>query len=77
MSGKIIVKYKIFSSSEEFEAWQAETDIQLHLICPVSERGSFANTFSQGREYPQWTDSISNISVFVTYSEINPKGVTL
>ena len=61
-----IIKYRTFSSTEEFEAWQNETKRQVYQIQPLI---TTVNTNQVKDGSPNDMDMKLNISVFVTYVE--------
>ena len=61
-----IIKYKTFSTTEEFEAWQNESTRRIYQIQPLI---TTVNTNQVKDGMPNDMDMKLNISVFVTYLE--------
>lgn len=62
---KGIIKYALFNSSEDFEIWQKETDVEIFNISPII---SSAEAFDTDSENPTRVCNVTTtIKVFVTY----------
>ena len=67
---KLIIKYKIFESSEDFEKWQESNNIYIHQIIPCALR--VHNTFSNSlitESIPEYTQGEWLMGVLVTYHD--------
>lgn len=61
---KDIIKYKMFQSSNDFEQWQKDSDVQIGAISPMVLGGDYAVVSDvEGR-------IDVNVQVFVTYIDI-------
>ncbi len=59
----MIIKYKNFESSEEFEQWQVENTIEIKMIIPIA-LNSVIN------KYEHKDSAINNYGIMVTYIKL-------